>query len=44
MSDSCDPMDYSLPGSFVYGISQTGILEGVAISSYKAGNLIFHIV
>ena len=33
VSDSCDPMDYSLPGSSVHGISQTRILEWVAISS-----------
>ena len=28
----CDPMGYSPPGSSVYGISQTRILECVAIS------------
>ena len=28
----CDPMDCSLPGSSVHGISQARILEGVAIS------------
>ena len=28
----CYPVDYSLPGSSVQGISQTGILEQVAIS------------
>ena len=28
----CDPMDYSLTGSSVHGISQAGILEWVAIS------------
>ena len=28
----CDPMDYSLPGSSVYGILQARILEWVAIS------------
>ena len=28
----CDPMDYSLPGSFVHGISQARILERVAVS------------
>ena len=28
----CDPMDYSLPGSSVHEISQTRILEWVAIS------------
>ena len=27
-----DPMDYSLPGSSVHGISQARILEWVAIS------------
>ena len=32
MSDSFDPIDYSLPGSSVYGISQTRILEWVALS------------
>ena len=28
----CDPMDYSLPGSSVHGISEARILERVAIS------------
>ena len=28
----CDPMDYSLPGSSDYRISQARILEGVAIT------------
>ena len=32
MSDSCDPMDCSPPGSSVHGISQARILEWVAIS------------
>ena len=32
MSDSCDPMDCSLPGSFVHEILQAKILEWVAIS------------
>ena len=32
MSDSCDPMDCSLPGSSVHGILQAKILEWVAIS------------
>ena len=32
MSHSCDPMDCTLPGSFVHGISQAGIQEWVAIS------------
>ena len=27
----CDPMDFSLPGSFVHGILQVRILEWVAI-------------
>ena len=27
----CDPMDCSLPGSFVHGILQTRILEWVAL-------------
>ena len=32
MSNSCDPLDYSLPGSSVHEISQARILEWVAIS------------
>ena len=28
----CDPMDYSLPGSSVHGISQARIMEWVAIA------------
>ena len=32
MSDSCDPMDCSLPGSSVHGILQAKILEWVAVS------------
>ena len=32
MSDSCDPMDCSPPGSSVHGILQVRILEWVAIS------------
>ena len=32
MSDSCDPMGCSLPGSSVYGILQARILEWVTIS------------
>ena len=35
MSDSCDPMDCSLPGSSVHGIFQARILEWVAISFSK---------
>ena len=37
ISNSCDPMDYSLPGSFVHGIFQARILEWVAISFCKKG-------
>ena len=32
MSNSCDPIDCSLPGSSVYGILQARILEWVTIS------------
>ena len=32
MSNSCNPVDCSLPGSSVHGISQAKILEWVAIS------------
>ena len=32
VSDSCDPMDCSLPGSSVHGILQARILECFAIS------------
>ena len=32
MSDTCDPMDCSPPGSSVHGILQARILEWVAIS------------
>ena len=28
----CDPVDYSLPGSFVHGIFQARVLEWVAIA------------
>ena len=35
MSDSCDPVDCSLPGSSVHGILQTRILQWVAISFSK---------
>ena len=31
----CDPMDYSLPGSTIYGIFQARILEWVVISFSK---------
>ena len=32
LSKSCNPMDYSLPGSSAYGVSQARMLEWVAIS------------
>ena len=32
VSDSCDPMDYSLPGSSAHGISKARIVERFAIS------------
>ena len=35
VSDSCDPMDCSLPGSSVHGIFQVRVLEWVAISFSK---------
>ena len=31
----CDPMDHSLPGSFVHGILQARILEWVAMPSSR---------
>ena len=34
----CDPMDCSLPGSSVHGISQAKILEWVAISSSRGSS------
>ena len=34
----CDPMDCSLPGFSVYGISQARILEWVAISSFRGSS------
>ena len=35
MPDSCDPMDYSPPGSSVHGIFQARVLEWVAIFSSR---------
>ena len=35
MSDSCDPLDCSLPGSFVHGILQARILGWVAFSFFR---------
>ena len=34
----CDPMDSSLPGSSVHGITQARILEWVAISSSRGSS------
>ena len=34
----CDPMDCSLPGSSVHGISQAQILQWVAISFSKGSS------
>ena len=34
----CNPMDCSLPGSSVYGISQASILEWVAISFFRGSS------
>ena len=38
MSDCCDPMACSLPGSFVHGISQARTLEWVAIPFSRASS------
>ena len=38
ISDSCDTMDCSLPGSFVHGISQPRILGWGAISFSRASS------
>ena len=38
VSDSCDPMDCSLPGSSANGILQARILEWVAISFSKGSS------
>ena len=39
MSDSCDCMDYSSPGSSVHGLLQARILEWVAMPSSPPGDL-----
>ena len=39
MSDSCNPMDSSLPGSSVHGILQARMLEWAAISFYRESSL-----
>ena len=38
VSDSCNPMDCSLPGSSLHGIYQARILEWVAISSSRGSD------
>ena len=38
MSDSCDPMDYSPPGSSVHGLFQARILACVAMSSSRGSS------
>ena len=38
MSDSCDPVYYSPPGSSAHGIFQASILEWVAISSSRGSS------
>ena len=35
---TCDPMDYSLPGSPVHGIFQVRVLEWVAISFFRGSS------
>ena len=44
MSDSCDPVDDSLPGSSVHGIAQVRILEWVAISFSRDLTWVFCVV
>ena len=39
VSESCDPLDCSPPGSFVHGISQARILEWVAIPFSRGSSL-----
>ena len=39
MSNSCDPVDYSLPGSFVHGIFQARMLEQITIPCSGESNL-----
>ena len=38
MSDSCDPMDCSLPGSSVHGILQVSILEWIVMPSSRGSS------
>ena len=37
MPDSCDPMDCSLPGSYIHGIFQARVLEWGAIAFSECG-------
>ena len=43
MSDSCDSMDCSLPGSYVHGTIQARILDWVAISFYRISSIQFQL-
>ena len=38
LSDSCDPMNYSLPGSSLHGILQGRLLEWVAMPSFRGSS------
>ena len=38
VSNSCDPIDFSLPGSSVHGIVQARILEWVAMTSFSGSS------
>ena len=38
LSNSCSPIDWSPPGSSVYGIFQARILDQVAISSFRGSS------
>ena len=38
VSDSCDPVDYNLPGSSVHGIFPARILEWVSMPSSKGSS------
>ena len=40
----CDPMDYSPPGSSVYGILQTRILEWVTVSSPRGPSWLIFLI
>ena len=44
VSDSCDPMDWSPPGSSVHGIPQAWILEWVAWRSSHYITWLHHII